>query len=214
LESGKAQRKICNAMEYRIQKDDYIDYTALQKKWKYTIDIVYGVSMNRKDEDEYRLMCDRTIGSFMPLVGMGNYSLKFWPVLKKGSSDYKVVELKVSVGQKGEIYEDGLMKVYLVDTGLLIGPLHPQEIKELVLLKHKENIEGAEEARRFMTPAITEAKAKARVSADDAKKKAVPVQIKRHATVQHETMQSESTPANSVKVVETIDLVTPKSSSL
>ena len=45
--------------------------------------------MNRKDEDEYRLMCDRTIGSFMPLVGMVSYSVKFWPVLKKGAAQEK-----------------------------------------------------------------------------------------------------------------------------
>ena len=52
----------------------------------------------------------------------------------------------------------------LGDTGDLIGPLYPQELKELILLKYKESMEGAEEALKFTTPNLAAVRAKAKIA--------------------------------------------------
>lgn len=125
-----------------------------------------GVPISRKGEDEYKLAVDHTIGSFSPFIGSSLYKLSFIDLVEKNNRycDYKIIELKVSVGELGEIYEDGFKKVYIVDTGDLIGPLYPQELKELILLKYKESIEGAEEALKFTTPNLAAVRAKAKIA--------------------------------------------------
>lgn len=128
---------------------------------------VLGSRISRKDEDDYRLAVDHAFGSFQPFVTASHYRLSFLEV-KDGSRTNTIIELKVSVGEIGEIYEDGCLKVYLVDAGSLIGPLYPQELKELILLKYKESLEGAEQAARFATPnlAVAREKAKKKSEAD------------------------------------------------
>jgi len=112
---------------------------------------VLGEKISRKDEDAYRLVVDRTLGKFEPLVSTQHYRIAFLS-LEDPYYNYYVIELKISVGELGEIYENGEANVFLVDDGLLLGPLYPQELKELIMLKYKESIEGAEEANKFLTP--------------------------------------------------------------
>ena len=132
---------------------------------------IVGMKISRKEEDDFRLSIDHTIGSFQPFISGNLYRLTFIPLqVQNQVSDYKVIELKVSVGEIGEIYEDGLSKVYIIDSSSLIGPLYPQELKELIILKYKESMEGAEEANKYMTPhlAVARATAKSRkVSAEN-----------------------------------------------
>ena len=127
---------------------------------------IIGSRISRKDEDEYRLAVDHTIGSFQPFIAASLYRLSFLPMeydKRDGvTSDHKVIILKVSVGDIGEIYENGCSKVFIIDEGNLIGPLYPQELKELILLKYKVNIEGAEEAKKYTTPNLAAVRASAR----------------------------------------------------
>ena len=124
---------------------------------------IIGMKISRKEEDDFRLSIDHTIGSFQPFISGNLYRLTFIPLqVQNQVSDYKVIELKVSVGEIGEIYEDGLSKVYIIDATSLIGPLFPQELKELIILKYKESIEGAEEANKYMTPHLAVARATAK----------------------------------------------------
>ena len=92
-------------------------------------------------------------GSFQPFISATHYRVSFIEVTDKPSTtNLKIIEIKVSVGDLGEIYEDGMFSVYIIDNKNLIGPLLPQELKELIILKYKDSIEGAEEARRYATP--------------------------------------------------------------
>ena len=127
--------------------------------------IMTGLRISRKEEDDFRLAVDHTIGRFLPLVSADLYRLTFITLRGRGHHDdvsHKIIELKVSVGKVGEIYEDGEGKVVIIDKGLVIGPLHPQELRELVLLKYKEAMEGAEEVAKFATPHLAKEKAAAR----------------------------------------------------
>ena len=128
--------------------------------------IITGLHISRKDEDEYRLAVDHTISKFLPLVGANLYRLSFLTLQERNHhndvSSYKIIELKVSVGNLGDIYEDGDAKVFIMDNLSLIGPLHPQELRELILLKHKEAMEGTEEVAKFATPHLEQARNKVR----------------------------------------------------
>ena len=139
------------------------------------IDVIYfgvtktgiagGIVISHKQEDEYRLACDRVISNFEPFVSANHYRLTFLSIENnRGQSRLMIIELKVSVGDLGEIYEDGHQKVYLVDETIKIGPLDPQEIKELVLLKYKESIEGAEEANNLLTPHLMKARQSTKIN--------------------------------------------------
>ena len=127
--------------------------------------IITGVRISRKEEDDFRLAIDQTIGQFLPLVSADLYRLSFI-TLKAHHHHYKIIELKVSVGKVGDIYEDGEAKVFIIDNTLLIGPLWPQELRELILLKYKEATESAEDVAKFETPhlAVARAAAKSKMS--------------------------------------------------
>lgn len=129
--------------------------------------IMTGIRINRKEEDDFRLAVDHTIGAFMPLVPNDLYRLTFLPLKEKNrvhdESNLKLIELKVSVGKMGEIYDDGTHSVYIIDTSIVIGPLHPQELRELILLKYKECMEGAEEVKKFATPNLAVARTTGRI---------------------------------------------------
>jgi len=138
--------------------------------------LVTGLSISRKDEDRYRLAIDRVFSCFQPFVSSQHYRLNFLEVTDSSSkSNFVVIEIKVSVGDIGEIYEDGQQSVYLVDEKVLIGPLFPQELKELILLKYKEVIEGAEEVNRYLTPNLATARKQAKIST--ATKRMKPLEI-------------------------------------
>ncbi|XP_066931959.1 microtubule-associated protein RP/EB family member 1-like [Clytia hemisphaerica] len=122
--------------------------------------IIKGKLISRKEEDDLRLAVDRTFGHFQPFVSSQHYRLSFVPL----DGGYRYIELKVSIGEMGEIYEDGRQQVYIIDAAKLIGPLHPQELQELILLKYKQSIEGAEEAAKYCTPNLHRAKSLARTA--------------------------------------------------
>ena len=123
-----------------------------------------------------------TIGSYQPFISANLYKLTVIDLVENnnGYCDYKLIELKVSVCDLGEIYEDGFKKVYIVDTGDLIGPLYPQELKELILLKYKESIEGAVEALKFTTPNLAAVRAKAKIAKSVHKPKTHAQSIKKY----------------------------------
>ncbi|XP_065677769.1 uncharacterized protein LOC100215136 isoform X3 [Hydra vulgaris] len=132
---------------------------------------IYGGNITRKMEDDYRLAFDSVVRNFVPFVPVDKYRLSF--LFIDNEKDLAIIEIKVSIGDVGEIYEDGLCNVYIIDCGSLVGPLYPQELRELILLKYKESVEGAEEAKKFFTPNIIQAREKVKLTSQ--KRKLEPI---------------------------------------
>jgi len=114
--------------------------------------VVDGVYVSRKHEDEFRLTIDRVIGSFQPFYAPCNYRVIFHPIQSSMSS--KVIEIKISAGAPGQIYEDGREKIFLFSKNEILGPLWPQEIKKLVIQRFQENLDSLKGLENFTTPAV------------------------------------------------------------
>ncbi|XP_065651821.1 uncharacterized protein LOC100215136 isoform X4 [Hydra vulgaris] len=140
---------------------------------------IYGGNITRKTEDDYRLAFDSVVRNFVPFVPVDKYRLSF--LFIENEKDLAIIEIKVSIGDVGEIYEDGLCNVYIIDCGSLVGPLYPQELRELILLKYKESVEGAEEVKKFFTPNIIQAREKAKLTSQ--KRKLEPIAEESRAKV-------------------------------
>ncbi|XP_065062607.1 uncharacterized protein LOC135689351 [Rhopilema esculentum] len=112
---------------------------------------VEGVYVSRTREDEYRLTVDCTIGSFQPFYAPFNYRIIFHPINK---TDYKVIELKISAGAPGQIYEDGQQKLYLFSDNEVLGPLWPLEIQHLVKKRFQESLKSFTGLESYTTPAL------------------------------------------------------------
>lgn len=75
---------------------------------------VYGDLINRKEEDNLRLMIDEIIKKFKPMVRPDMYRVSFTPVKEIGAStpgELRVVEIRVAAGDRYELYQDEMHQV-------------------------------------------------------------------------------------------------------
>ena len=70
---------------------------------------VYGDPLDRKAEDNLKLIIDDIFKKFRPMVEPQNYRVTFTPVSGWYSAGYKkkvIVELRIQAGDPHEMYED------------------------------------------------------------------------------------------------------------
>ena len=129
-------RKACNAL---INTAGGIIVFGVEKE----TGIIKGVSeeLNREQQDLYRLAVDRELRNFTPSVQPDSYRINIVGIDELGEKTSRarhVLEIKVSVGR--DMFEDSRQEVYVVKHNKVHGPLFPQELKDLVLIKYKEEI--------------------------------------------------------------------------
>ncbi|KAK3740886.1 hypothetical protein QZH41_013403 [Actinostola sp. cb2023] len=94
---------------------------------------------------------EREFSKFRPRVGKNLWEVEFVTVYANSCNnnyikaytcvpvrDLYIVEVHIHKGQEGEIYEDGLHKVFIRREASVEGPLPPIKIKELVLENYKK----------------------------------------------------------------------------
>lgn len=67
------------------------------------------------------------------------YQIRFI-LTKLENSPLCVLEVKISAAPIGEMYMNSSEQVYVIRQRKLFGPLRPQEIKDLVIAKYREEI--------------------------------------------------------------------------
>lgn len=113
---------------------------------------IYG----RQQEDLYKLELDTEVRTTRPTVSPS--LCRFVVTRLEETQNLCVVEIKISAGPIGEIFMNSSEQVYVIRKRLLFGPLIPQEIKDLVIAKYREEITST---CHLLSPKVTnEAKQK------------------------------------------------------
>ncbi|XP_031562402.1 schlafen-like protein 1 [Actinia tenebrosa] len=99
---------------------------------------INGLNISRQNEDLYRLSLDRELRNFTPAVSPNLYRLS---VVKVGYMS-NIMEVRISAGPIGEMYQNQYEQVYIVKNRKLVGPLWPQELKALIIQKYKEELQA------------------------------------------------------------------------
>ncbi|XP_019849549.1 PREDICTED: uncharacterized protein LOC109580615 isoform X2 [Amphimedon queenslandica] len=107
---------------------------------------IYGEKINRKEEDNIRLLIDDTMKRFHPFISPSHYRINFITVKSRyntSSAPNCVLEIKVEKGDPHELYETEYHEVFLrTDEGEPYGPLSPHEIKRHVLQQYRKKLES------------------------------------------------------------------------
>ncbi|XP_058955749.2 schlafen-like protein 1 isoform X1 [Pocillopora verrucosa] len=98
---------------------------------------ILGCHVNRAQEDLFRLEFDKEVRNMRPTVSP---SLCRFILTKLENSPLCVLEVKISAAPIGEMYMNSSEQVYVIRQRKLFGPLRPQEIKDLVIAKYREEI--------------------------------------------------------------------------
>lgn len=100
---------------------------------------IIGSNINcRQQEDLYKLELDTEVRTTRPTVSPS--LCRFVVTHLEDSQNLCIVEIKISAGPIGEIFMNSSEEVYVVRKRKLFGPLIPQEIKDLVIAKYREEI--------------------------------------------------------------------------
>ena len=113
---------------------------------------VYGISCNRKEEDQARCQIDNTLKKFKPLVSPHLYVVDFIPV-RMSPYDHieyetttdpllKVLEVSVNWPTVRTLYENDKEEVFIRRDGSVEGPLKPSQIVEWCRINFTSNNES------------------------------------------------------------------------
>ncbi|XP_078355434.1 schlafen-like protein 1 [Oculina patagonica] len=122
--------------------------------------LVFGVEQNgritgcnivsRAQEDLFKLEMDNEVRAIRPTVSPSLCRFVFTRL--DGSDNLFLLEIKISAGPIGEIFMNSSEQVYVIRKRQLFGPLIPQEIKDLVIAKYREEITST---CNFLSPKST-----------------------------------------------------------
>ncbi|CAH3193982.1 unnamed protein product [Porites evermanni] len=102
---------------------------------------IIGCRLSREEEDHLKLEVDREIRAMRPTVSPN--LCRYFMTHLENAPLLCIIELKIGAAPIGETYMNGSEEVFVVRRRELFGPLIPQEIKELVLAKYREEISSS-----------------------------------------------------------------------
>lgn len=101
---------------------------------------ILGLQVLREGEDLIKRDLDGTLSSMCPTVSPNLCRVE---VSQLQDAPRIVVVIKISPGPIGDIFMNQWEQVFVIRRRELFGPLFPQEIKELVIAKYREEISSS-----------------------------------------------------------------------
>ena len=105
--------------------------------------------ISREQEDLYKLELDQEVRTTRPTVSP---SLCRFVITRLEDAPLCVMEIKIGAGPIGEMYMNYSEEVYVIRKRKLFGPLIPQEIKDLVIAKYREEVASS---ASLLSPAVS-----------------------------------------------------------
>ncbi|CAH3156906.1 unnamed protein product [Porites lobata] len=102
---------------------------------------IIGCRLSREEEDHLKLEVDQEIRAMRPTVSPNLCRFTVIPLMKESSAF--IITIKIGAAPIGETYMNSLEQMFVVRKRELFGPLIPQEIKELVIAKYREEISSS-----------------------------------------------------------------------
>ncbi|XP_044170182.1 uncharacterized protein LOC114967744 [Acropora millepora] len=101
---------------------------------------ILGLQVSREGEDLLKRDLDSTLSSMCPTVSPNLCRVE---VSQLQDAPRIVVVIKISPGPIGDLFINACQQVFIIRRRELFGPLFPQEIKELVIAKYREEISSS-----------------------------------------------------------------------
>lgn len=100
---------------------------------------IKGFTMSREQEDNYKLKLDEAIRNMCPTVSPSLCRLEK-TTLKECKKATCIMTIKIAPAPIGEMFMNIDEEVFVIRQRKLFGPLIPQEIKDLVIAKYREEV--------------------------------------------------------------------------